>query len=56
MKIIELQNESKFNGFLVDLRVGLVKVLNKVMFGGKSVFTYMGGAFGRRFFILFVRG
>ena len=42
--MIELQYESKFDGFLVDLRVGPAEELNKVMFGGEPVFTYKAGA------------
>ncbi len=42
--MIELQYESKFDGFLVDLRVGPADELNQTMFGGESVFTYKRGA------------
>ena len=43
-QLIELQYESKFDGFLVDLRIGPAEVLNRVMFGGNPVFTYKTGA------------
>ena len=42
--MIELQYESKFDGFLVDLRVGPAEELNEAMFGGDPVFTYKRGA------------
>lgn len=42
--MIELQYESKFDGFLVDLRIGPAEELNQVMFGGEPVFTYKRGA------------
>ena len=42
--MIELQYESKFDGFLVDLRVGPAEELNNAMFGGEPVFTYKRGA------------
>ena len=42
--MIELQYESKFDGFLVDLRVGSAEELNNAMFGGEPVFTYKRGA------------
>ena len=42
--MIELQYESKFDGFLVDLRVGPAEELNEMMFGGEPVFTYKRGA------------
>ena len=42
--MIELQYESKFDGFLVDLRVGPAEELNQTMFGGEPVFTYKRGA------------
>ena len=42
--MIELQYESKFDGFLVDLRVGPAEELNETMFGGEPVFTYKRGA------------
>ena len=42
--MIELQYESKFDGFLVDLRVGPAEELNQTMFGGDPVFTYKAGA------------
>ena len=42
--MIELQYESKFDGFLVDLRIGPAEELNQAMFGGKPVFTYKRGA------------
>ena len=42
--MIELQYESKFDGFLVDLRIGPAEELNQVMFGGEPVFTYKHGA------------
>ena len=42
--MIELQYESKFDGFLVDLRVGPAEELNQAMFGGEPVFTYKRGA------------
>ena len=42
--MIELQYESKFDGFLVDLRVGPAEELNQAMFGGEPVFTYTRGA------------
>ena len=42
--MIELQYESKFDGFLVDFRVGPAEELNQAMFGGEPVFTYKRGA------------
>lgn len=42
--MIEMQYESKFDGFLVDLRVGPAEELNETMFGGDPVFTYKRGA------------
>ena len=42
--MIELQYESKFDGFLVDLRIGPAEALNQGMFGGEPVFTYKRGA------------
>jgi len=42
--MIELQYESKFDGFLVDLRIGPAEELNQAMFGGEPVFTYKRGA------------
>ena len=42
--MIELQYESKFDGFLVDLRVGPAEELNEAMFGGEQVFMYKHGA------------
>ena len=42
--MIELRYESKFDGFLVDLRVGPAEELNAAMFGGEPVFTYKRGA------------
>ena len=42
--MIKLQYESKFDGFLVDLRVGPAEELNQAMFGGEPVFTYKAGA------------
>ena len=42
--MLEIQYESKFDGFLVDLRVGPAEELNRVMFGGEPVFTYKRGA------------
>ena len=42
--MIEMQYESKFDGFLVDLRVGPAEELNEAMFGGGPVFTYKQGA------------
>ena len=42
--MIELQYESKFDGFLVDLRVCPAEELNQAMFGGEPVFTYKRGA------------
>ncbi len=42
--MIELQYESKFDGFLVDLRIGPAEELNNAMFGGDEVFTYKRGA------------
>ena len=42
--MIEVQYESKFDGFLVDLRVGPAEELNETMFGGEQVFTYKRGA------------
>ena len=42
--MIELQYESKFDGFLVDLRIGPAEELNNTMFGGEEVFTYKRGA------------
>jgi hypothetical protein len=44
MKMIELQYESKFDGFLVDLRIGPAEELNQVMFGGEPVFARKQGA------------
>ena len=35
--MIELQYESKFDGFLVDLRIGPAEELNQAMFGGEGV-------------------
>ena len=35
--MIELQYESKFDGFLVDLRIGPAEELNQAMFGGEPV-------------------
>ena len=40
----ELQYESNFDGFLVDLRVGPAEELNQAMFGGEPVFSYKRGA------------
>ena len=42
--MIELQYESNFDGFLVDLRIGPAEELNQVMFGGEPVFTHKQGA------------
>ena len=42
--MIKLQYESKFDGFLVDLRVCPAEELNQAMFGGEPVFTYKRGA------------
>ena len=42
--MIELQYESRFDGFLVDLRVGPAAELNEAMFGGETVFIYKQGA------------
>ena len=42
--MIEMQYESKFDGFLVDLRIGPAEELNNAMFGGEEVFTYKRGA------------
>ena len=42
--MIELQYESKFDRFLVDLRIGPAEELNQAMFGGEPVFTYKRGA------------
>ena len=42
--MIELQYESKFDGFLVDLRIGPTEELNQAMFGGEPVFTHKQGA------------
>ena len=42
--MIELQYESKFDGFLVDLRIGPAEELNNAMFAGEQVFTYKRGA------------
>jgi hypothetical protein len=42
--MIELQYQSKFDGFLVDLRIGPAEEVNKAIFGGESVFTYKKGA------------
>ena len=42
--MIKLQYESKFDGFLVDLRVGPAEELNEAMFGGEQVFMYKRGA------------
>ena len=42
--MIEMQYESKFDGFLVDLRIGPTEELNNAMFGGEEVFTYKCGA------------
>ena len=42
--MIEMQYESKFDGFLVDLRIGPAEELNNAMFGGEQVFTYKRGA------------
>ena len=42
--MIELQYESNFDGFLVDLRIGPAEELNQAMFGGEPVFTYKRGA------------
>ena len=42
--MIKLQYESKFDGFLVDLRVCPAEELNQAMFGGEPVFTDKAGA------------
>ena len=42
--MIELQYQSKFDGFLVDLRIGPAEEVNNTMFGGEPVFTYKAGA------------
>ena len=42
--MIELQYQSKFDGFLVDLRIGLAEEVNNAMFGGEPVFTSKAGA------------
>ena len=42
--MIELQYESKFDGFLVDLRIGPAEELHQAMFGGEPVFTHKQGA------------
>ena len=42
--MIELQYQSKFDGFLVDLRIGPAEEVNKAIFGGEPVFTYKKGA------------
>ena len=42
--MIEMQYESKFDSFLVDLRIGPAEELNNAMFGGEEVFTYKRGA------------
>ena len=42
--MIELQYESKFDGFLVDFRIGPAEELNQAMFGGEPVFTHKHGA------------
>jgi hypothetical protein len=42
--MIELQYQSKFDGFLVDLRMGPAEEVNKAIFGGEPVFTYKKGA------------
>ena len=42
--MIEMQYESKFDGFLVDLRIGPAEELNNATFGGEEVFTYKRGA------------
>ena len=42
--MIELQYESKFDGLLVDLRIGPAEELNQAMFCGEPVFTYKLGA------------
>ena len=41
--MIELQYESKFDGFLVDLRVGPAEELSNAIFSGAPVFTYKRG-------------
>lgn len=43
-KVIELQYESRFDGFLIDLRIGAAEDVNDAMFGGEPVFTYERGA------------
>ncbi len=42
--MIEMRYESRFDGFLVDLRIGPAEELNNAMFGGEEVFTYKRGA------------
>ena len=42
--MVELQYQSKFDGFLVDLRIGPAEEVNKAIFGGEPVFTYKKGA------------
>ena len=42
--MIELQYQSEFDGFLVDLRIGPAEEVNKAIFGGEPVFTYKKGA------------
>lgn len=42
--MIELQYQSKFDGFLVDLRIGPAEEVNNAMFGGEPVFTCKAGA------------
>lgn len=42
--MIELQYQSKFDGFLVDLRIGPAEEVNNAMFGGEPVFTSKAGA------------
>ena len=42
--MIELQYQSKFDGFLVDLRIGPAEEVNKAIFGVEPVFTYKKGA------------
>jgi hypothetical protein len=42
--MIELQYQSKFDGFLMDLRIGPAEEVNNAMLGGEPVFTSKAGA------------
>ena len=42
--MVELQYQSKFDGFLVDLRIGPAEEVNNAKFGGEPVFTSKAGA------------